>query len=237
MLRTSSVMMHAGLVTERRTEYPPLRTFHPRQRGLSAARAAQFEERKTRFALDVHGPLLDLDVLFGAGAEVWLDIGCGGGEGLIEMAAQHTEQCLIAAEVHTPGVAAVVEAIDVNDWSHVRVVHGDALEFVARVPPGSLAGVRIWFPDPWPKPRQRKRRLVSEPIVGRLVDRLNIGGVLHLATDVADYAQQIAAVCAADVRLAGGEVARPSWRPLTRYERRGRDEGRVATDFLYTRVS
>ncbi len=216
--------------------YPPLRTFHPRQRGLSPQRAARFRSLLADHGLQVVGPALDFREVFGTASEIWLDIGCGGGEAAIAMADAHSHQSVVIAEVHTPGVAAVLDAIDAKAWPHVRVVHGDALEFIHRVPERSLAGVRVWFPDPWPKPRQRKRRLVRPDVLVALVDRLRLGGELHLATDVADYAEQMRAVCDAEGRLDGGVVPRPAWRPVTKYERRGAEEGRQAVDLIYTRL-
>ena len=103
---------------------------------------------------------LDAGPTCSAAAGVVLDIGFGGGEGLIAMAALVPQECVIGVEVHTPGVAKVLEAIDAHGWQHVRVVEGDVLDFLPRLPPGSLAGVRIWFPDPWPKRKQQHRRLV-----------------------------------------------------------------------------
>ena len=115
-----------------------------------------------QWSLDIDGPVLDLPTLFSGAArpsEVILDIGFGGGEGLIEMAAARPEECIIGVEVHTPGVAKVVEAVEAHGWQHVRVVVADVLDFQHRIPPASLAGIRVWFPDPWIKNKQRHRRL------------------------------------------------------------------------------
>lgn len=179
----------------------------------------------------------DLFAAAGCNPEVVLDIGFGGGEGLIELAAIRPAEALIGVDVHTPGVATVLEAIDTEGWQHVRVVEGDVLELLPRIPVSSLAGVRLFFPDPWPKNKQRHRRLARPDVVTRLVDRLRIGGTLHVATDIADCATQTLAVCGAEPRLSGGIVPRPSWRPLTRFERRGLDEGRTPTDLIYERTS
>lgn len=182
------------------------------------------------------GDLLDMASHFGEGSQVILDIGFGGGQELIDMARARPHEAVIGVEVHTPGVARVLAAIE-DGLPDVRVVHGDALVFLDRVPPESLHGIRVLFPDPWPKHRQRDRRLVRAANLSALVDRLTIGGTLHLATDVADYAEQMAEVCAVDPRLQGGRIARPEWRPETRFERRGRDEGRPSVDLMYRRVS
>lgn len=185
----------------------------------------------------MEGPLLDWAGLFGPGAAVVLDIGFGGGEGVVEMAAARPHECIVGVEVHTPGVARVVEAVEAEGWRHVRVVEGDALDFLPRVPIASLHGVRIWFPDPWPKRKQQHRRLVRPDVVRALTDRLRVGGTLHVATDIADYARHTERVVAEEPRLQGGVVPRPEWRPLTRFEARGREEGRSATDLVYGRIS
>jgi tRNA (guanine-N7-)-methyltransferase len=216
--------------------YPPARSFRPRRRGLPPARAARYEALLQQWSLPVAGEPLDLPALFGID-DVVLDIGFGGGEGLVDMAAARADEAIIGVEVHTPGVATVLEAIEANGWQHVRVVHGDALELLPRLAPESLAGVRIYFPDPWLKNKQKHRRLARPDVVTALVDRLRVGGTLHLATDIAEYARQAAMVCAGEPRLRGGIVPRPSWRPETRFERRGLAAGRAPTDLLYERVA
>lgn len=218
------------------------RSFRPRRRGLPLARAEAYQRDAPRWRLDVFGDLLDLDRVFGearpgVGADVVLDIGFGGGEGLIDMAALRPDECVIGVEVHTPGVAKVIDAIEAEGWQHVRLVEGDALDFLPRLAPQSLAGVRIWFPDPWLKRKQQHRRLVRPDVLTPLVDRLRIGGTLHVATDIAEYATHTERVVAAEPRLRGGVVSRPDWRPITRFETRGHREGRIATDLVYERIT
>lgn len=213
------------------------RSFRPRRRGLSEAKAQRYERLVARHCLPAVGGPVDLAGTFGAGASVVLDIGFGGGEGLIEMAGARTDECIIGVEVHTPGVATVLDAIELHGWSHVRVVETDVLEFLPRLPPASLAGVRLWFPDPWPKNKQRHRRIVRPEVVSSWTDLLRIGGTLHVATDIADYAQHTERTVAGEPRLAGGRVPRPDWRPLTRFERRGLEAGREPVDLVYARIS
>jgi tRNA (guanine-N7-)-methyltransferase len=214
-----------------------LRTFHPRQRKLGPERQARFDATLPLYAVDAHGDVLDLAAVFARPRpDVVVDIGVGGGEGTVAMAAMRPDECILAVEVHTPGVANIVLSADEQGWDHVRVCHGDALELLARIPAASLWGVRIWFPDPWPKAKQHKRRLVQPDVVGALVDRLRMGGWLHLATDHAGYAEQIAAVMAAETRVTGGEIDRPEWRPVTRFERRGVEEGRRPRDYWFERT-
>ena len=144
---------------------------------------------------------------------------------------------VVGVEVHTPGVVTVLDAIEHRGLHHIRVVHGDLLPFLDRVAPESFAVVRIYFPDPWTKRRNFHRRLVAPDVVAALTDRLRVGGTLHLATDIADYAESMRQVCDAEPRLSGGVIDRPDWRPLTRFEQRGLDAGRSPTDLLYTRTT
>lgn len=190
-----------------------------------------------KWALSVEGPRLSFDEVFGAdghpGRDTVLDIGFGGGEALIELAEMRPDEHVIGIDVHTPGIAAVLEAIESRGLMNVRVVDGDVIEFVDRIPARSLAAIRAFFPDPWPKQRQRPRRLIRPDVVRRLVPLLRSGGSLHLATDCDDYATQMRRVCDAEAGLEGGVVERPAWRPSTRFEQRGIEEGRRATDLIY----
>jgi tRNA (guanine-N7-)-methyltransferase len=214
----------------------PAASFKVRRRSLSPKRQAEFDEWIVRWGLDVEGPALDWSEVFGRDGDVVLDIGFGHGESTIEMAAAQPELDVIGVEVHTPGVVTVLDAIAHRGLHHIRVVHGDLLLFLDRIPPDSLAGVRIYFPDPWTKRRNFHRRLVGPDVVAALTDRLRSGGQIHLATDIADYAEAMQVVCATEARLRGGAIVRPDWRPLTRFEQRGLDAGRSPTDLLYTRV-
>lgn len=218
----------------------PATSFKVRRRSLSPKRQAEFDEWIRRWGLDVEGPTLDWCEVFGhasdAPCDVVLDIGFGHGESTIEMAAAEPDLDVVGVEVHTPGVVTVLDAIEHRGLGHVRVVHGDLLPFLDRVPPESLAAVRIYFPDPWTKRRNFHRRLVAPDVVSALTDRLRVGATMHLATDIADYADSMRSVCDAEPRLTGGVIDRPDWRPLTRFEQRGLDAGRVITDLLYTRT-
>ena len=225
--------------TARNVSRPAL-TFKVRRRGLSPKRQREFDEWIAEWSLDLDGPVLDWDDVFGPdrdpGRGVVLDIGFGHGESTIQMAKAQPFLDVVGVEVHDPGVVTVLDAIVNEPLPNVRVVHGDLIQFLARIGPESLRVIRIFFPDPWKKTRQHHRRLVREDVVAALVDRLEPGGELHLATDIADYATLMRRVCDAEPRLDGGVIARPDERPLTRFERRGLDEGRPPTDLLYRRV-
>ena len=198
-----------------------------------------YRERSVRWSLPAEGELDWTNVFLTQRAplDVVLDIGFGGGEALIAMAAQRPNESIVGVEVHTTGVAHVLEAIDLNGWQHVRIVEDDVLAVLPRIPNASLAGVRMFFPDPWPKTSQRHRRLARADVVPQLVDRLRVGGTLHVATDIASYAEQVERLCALEPRLRGAVVPRPDWRPVTRFETRGLAEGRKPIDLIYERIS
>jgi tRNA (guanine-N7-)-methyltransferase len=154
------------------------------------------------------------------------------------MAAVDRDTNLLAVDVHTPGFGRLLQRVGAEDLTHVRVASGDAVElFRDMLAPRSLAGVRIYFPDPWPKARHHKRRLVQPEFVATLTSRLAAGGTLHLATDWAEYADQMRAVLDSEPGLVCELVTpvRPSWRPATRFERAGLAKGHEVVDLVYRR--
>ena len=218
----------------------PALTFKVRRRGLSPKRRAEFDQWMAKWSVPIDGPPLDWDDVFerppGSGRGNVLDIGFGHGESTIEMARRQPDLDVIGVEVHDPGVVTVLDAIEHVPLPNVRVMHGDLVRFLRRVGADSVDVIRIYFPDPWKKQRQHHRRLVREDVVAALTDRLRIGGELHLATDIADYAVLMERTCDDEARLDGGVIARPDDRPLTRFEQRGLDDGRAPTDLRYRRM-
>ena len=195
------------------------------------------ERLAPRWCVDESGPPFDPVSAFGRSAPLIIDIGIGFGDSLTTMAVAESEHDLIGCDVHTPGIASTLARIETMGLTNVRLLHGDALVFLDRVAPGSLAGIRIYFPDPWPKARHRHRRMASDGNVDRFARLLEPGGVLHIATDIDDYAAQAQRVCDAHEALAGGPIDRPVWRPVTRYERKGLAAGHGVVDLLYRRTS
>jgi tRNA (guanine-N7-)-methyltransferase len=173
---------------------------------------------------------------FGRVAPLVLEIGSGMGESTAALALAAPDHDHLAVEVFEPGLAQLLMRIEDAGLANLALLRGDAVALLREcVPVGSLAAVRIFFPDPWPKRRHRKRRLVQPENVALVASRIAPGGTLHLATDWADYATQMQSVCDADPRLQGGEIPRPDWRPVTKFEERARLEGRDVHDLLYRR--
>lgn len=185
------------------------------------------------------GPL-DLTGWFGRAAPTMLEIGSGMGETTAALAAAEPHLNYLAIEVYEPGLAQLLLRAEALGLTNLRLLRGDAVTALAdHVEPGSLAGVRIFFPDPWPKKKHHKRRLVQPGFVALVASRLAVGARLHLATDWASYADQMLAVCSAEPLLRNqftDWAPRPDWRPVTKFETRARAEGRVSRDLMFVRV-
>ena len=244
-----------GDVTSRFVHVParrgdPTRTFHPRRSALGVERTRALAELWPRFGLSVHdealgtGPRrpdgrLDTDALFGRPAPVVLEIGSGMGEATAAMAEAAPGRDSLAAGAHLPGVALLKALADRLAVRNLRVAHGDALVLVERLTPDCLDAVHAFFPDPWPKARHHKRRLVTPDRVALLRSRLRVGGTLHLATDWPDYAEAALAALGADPGLAvayGGAAPPPAPPPAAARGRKGGAAGRPPVDLVAVRV-
>ncbi|WP_242642614.1 tRNA (guanosine(46)-N7)-methyltransferase TrmB [Lentzea alba] len=185
------------------------------------------------------GPL-DFDSWFGRSAPVLLEIGSGMGETTSQLVAAAPELNYVAVEVYKPGLAQLLlRGEHLGGLDNLRVLRGDAVDLLtSHIAPASLHGVRIFFPDPWPKKKHHKRRLVQPEFVALLASRLEPGGVLHLATDWEHYAEQMLEVCSGERLLTNvydGWAPRPDWRPVTKFEQRAVNEGRVSHDLMFRR--
>jgi tRNA (guanine-N7-)-methyltransferase len=182
---------------------------------------------------------VDLGQWFGRQAPTVLEIGTGMGDATAQLAVASPEVNHLAAEVYPAGLGQLMLWVEKYELDNVRLLKGDALDFLRdHLAPESLAGVRIYFPDPWPKKRHHKRRLVTAPFVRLVASRLAPGGTLHLATDWADYADRMLEICTAEPLLTNQYAdwaPRPEWRPLTKFERRAQVAGRPCRDLLFTK--
>ncbi len=223
-------------VPQRIVAHEPVQTFRLRRGRVTTGQAAALDRLWPRWGLDVDGAPLDLAALFGPGVPVVLDVGSGMGEATAAAAALDPGRGVLAVDVHTPGHGNLLRLAEAGALANVRVADGDArLLLEAMLAPGSLAEVRVWFPDPWPKARHAKRRLVSAPFLALVASRLRAGGLLHVVTDWAPYAARVADLVASspDFDVVGRD--RPATRPVTRFEQQGRDAGRAAHDLLAVR--
>ena len=215
-----------------------MRTYHARRGRLSSAHHEALGTLADRWSLDASGSALETSDVFGRHADVVLDIGCGMGDSTRAQASADPTTDVIALDVHTRGMATLLRGIERDGLSNVRVVLGDAVGFVdERIPPRALAGARIYFPDPWPKARHHKRRLVQPPFIDLLAGRLAPGGFVHCATDDDTYAEQMVEVFSAEplLELHAGLPATVQ-RPVTKYERRARRLGHPVHDIWVTRT-
>ncbi|HNQ03945.1 MAG TPA: tRNA (guanosine(46)-N7)-methyltransferase TrmB [Thiobacillaceae bacterium] len=197
------------------------------------------EELGPRFLVPYKTAPLDLDAVFGRQAARVLEIGFGMGAASAAIAQAHPETDYLGVEVHTPGVGALLKWIGELGLGNVRIIRHDAVDVLQyMLADASLEGVHIFFPDPWPKKRHHKRRLIQPAFVALLTQKLKPGGYLHLATDWEDYARQMLEVLGADANLVNtgeGYVPRPDHRPLTKFEQRGVRLGHGVRDLLFKR--
>lgn len=220
-------------------EPPRIRSYVLRQGRVSNAQRRAHDTLLPRYGIEFREAPLDLDAVFGRRAPRILEIGCGMGETTVAIAAAHRECDYIGIEVHTPGVGSLLKQIDEMALDNVRVIQHDAVAVLEKmIAPASLDGMHIFFPDPWPKKRQQKRRLIQAPFVALAGSRLKPGGYLHAATDWQEYAEQILAVFGAEPLLANTAAAyaeKPAYRPQTKFETRGLKLGHGVWDILFRR--
>ncbi len=218
-----------------------IRSFVLRQGRVSNAQARCHETMMPRFGIPYQAAPLDFAAAFGRVAPTVLEIGFGMGETTATIAGAHPEIDYLGLEVHTPGVGSLLKQIAEAGLANVRVIQHDAVEVVRdMIEPDSLAGIHIFFPDPWPKKRQQKRRLIQAPFVALLASRLAPGGYIHCATDWEEYALQMLEVLSGEPLLANtadGFAPRPDYRPLTKFEQRGLRLGHGVWDVVFRRRS
>jgi tRNA (guanine-N7-)-methyltransferase len=217
----------------------PIRSYVLRQGRVTDAQRRARDSLLPRFGIPFARATLDLDRAFGRAAPKILEIGFGMGDTTADIAGRHPEIDYLGIEVHSPGVGALLKRIAELELGNVRVIQHDAVEVLEHMLlPASLAGIHLFFPDPWPKKRHHKRRLIQPPFVALLASRMKPGAYLHAATDWEDYAQQIMEVFAAEPQLvntADGFAPRPDWRPRTKFEERGLKLGHQVWDVVFRR--
>jgi tRNA (guanine-N7-)-methyltransferase len=218
----------------------PIRSFVLRQGRISKAQLRSYRELLPKYSISYSESRLDLDQIFGRDAPKILEVGFGMGESSAAIAQANPQNDYLGIEVHTPGVGSLLKKIEAASLSNLRIIQHDAAEVVRNmIPTASLAGVHIFFPDPWPKKRHHKRRLIQLQFVSLLCERMKPGAYLHATTDWEDYAQQILEVLSAEPRLANTTdrfALRPEYRPLTKFEQRGLKLGHPVWDIVFRKL-
>jgi len=218
-----------------------IRSYVLRTGRITRAQTRALEELLPRFGIPYSESVLDLDAVFGRRAPRALEIGFGNGDTLIELASKTPETNFIGVEVHPPGIGHCLLAVESLGLSNVRVIAHDAVEVLAQqIPPASLDEVLIYFPDPWPKKRHHKRRIVQPEFAALVSDRLKPRGTFHLATDWEPYALHMLDVLNAEPQLVnaardGRWIENPAARAATRFEQRGRRLGHEVFNLEYRR--
>jgi tRNA (guanine-N7-)-methyltransferase len=221
-----------------------IRSFVGRTGRTTVGQAKAFVDVGPRFLLSYTAAPMDFAAVYERTAPTILEIGFGMGEATAHIAALMPEKNFLCCEVHTPGVGALLKRIDEQNLANIRILQHDAVEVIDQMlPPGSLDGAHIFFPDPWHKTKHNKRRLIQAPLIAKLAARLKPGGYLHCATDWQPYAEQILEVLSGQPLLkntaqaaSAGYAEKPDYRPLTKFENRGIKLGHGVWDVVFTRV-
>jgi tRNA (guanine-N7-)-methyltransferase len=231
-------------MNETQVHHRPIRSFVLREGRLTPAQERAFGELWPSFGIDWHaGGHLDLPGLFGNAKPVLLEVGFGNGETLAELAERHPEHSYLGIEVHRPGVGHLLLEIEKRGLANLRVCRHDAVEILEQgLGAASLDGVYLLFPDPWPKKRHHKRRILTPELVRQLARVIRPGGFFHAATDWEPYAEQMLTLLTDADKLfenlagPGSFYPRPAGRPLTKFERRGARLGHAVRDLIFRRL-
>ena len=217
-----------------------IRSFVLRQGRISNAQRRAYEDLLPKYGVPYTKGLLNFEMVYGREAPRYLEIGSGMGETTVSIARSHPQNDYLAIEVYTPGVGSLLKQIEEFKLTNLRIVQHDAVEVVNNMfPQEYLDGIHIFFPDPWPKLRHHKRRLIQPEFISLLCKYLKLGGYIHVATDWNNYADQILEVMSNELSLtntARDFVQRPEYRPLTKFEQRGLRLGHKVWDLVFKKI-
>ena len=210
-----------------------IKSFRLRGKRMTRAQNAALIRSWDRFGIEF-GTTIDIDKFFPAAKEVIVEIGFGMGDATAEIAKAHPENGYIAIEVHPPGIGKLLSLIEEHDLTNVYIIEGDAIEILQTMFANhSINGFHLFFPDPWPKLKHNKRRIVNAEFLTLIHRKLKSGGYINIATDWVPYAEWIKDVFKSSDQFTGGEVARPDWRPYTKFEGKGLAKDYRVSDFHY----
>ena len=218
-------------------ERPSVRSYSIRGSRITDA------QREAKTALQaVHGiefkqEIVDLQQIFPTSDKVIMEIGFGMGEATAIIAKNHPNNGYIAVDVHPPGIGKLLARIVENDLTNLKVIEEDVhIVLQHMIADESLDGIHLYFPDPWPKKKHNKRRIVNENFLQLIHPKIKKGGFIHIATDWVPYAESIQEVFAASPLFTGGVIEKPEWRPVTRFEGQGIDKDHAVNDMLYAKI-
>lgn len=218
-----------------------IRTFVVRSGRMTDAQRQAIDDFGPEYVLPYHLGLVDPDVLFPARKPLVVEIGFGMGQATWQIAADRPQFNYLGVEVHTPGVGRLLMEIRKNSLDNLKIIQHDAVEVLAdMIPEGSLSGLHIFYPDPWPKKRQQKRRLMRQPIIDLMISRLEPGGYLYFVTDMEDYGLstlEILSACGGIANAYGGFAPKIEWRPETKFEAKAKKASRPAFELYFTKKS
>lgn len=216
-------------------ERPTVRSYQLRGARMTSAQKSAIDEHGHQFMFHPMSRFAPKD-LFPDKEEVIVEIGSGMGEATARIAANFPDKGFLAIEVHRPGIGSLILRVLEYEIANVKMINEDCHLVLDLIIDATVDTFHIFFPDPWPKTKHRKRRLINEEFIETLAAKLKPDGTLRIATDWDDYASQIERVISRDGHFIGGVCKRPDWRPLTKFESQGIDKEHKVTDFLYTRV-
>ena len=217
-------------------ERPSNRSYSLRGERMTRAQSLAMATHWEKYAISIDNTF-EINKLFPDKSKTILEIGSGMGEATAQIALNNSDTGYLAVEMHKPGLAALLLLIIENQISNIKMIREDATYLLANfIPDNSIDGIHLLFPDPWPKNRQHKRRIVQDDFVELVAKKLRVKGFIHIATDWQPYAQWIKVRFDNNPKFSGGIVERPSWRVLSKFEGQGLKKGHIVTDFRYEKI-
>ncbi len=219
-------------------ERPSIRSYSIRGTRITEAQRAAKSLLQEIHGIPVENKFLDLRAIFPEAQKIIMEIGFGMGEATAIMATRSPENAYLAVDIHPPGIGKLLSRIQEQSITNIKVIEDDVhVVLPYMIGDGSLDGVHLYFPDPWPKSKHHKRRIVTPAFLELVASKLKMGGYFHLATDWVPYAKSMQIVFSSSSRFSGGVIDKPDWRPVTRFEGQGIDKDHRVIDLMYLRTS
>ena len=218
-------------------ERPSVRSYSIRGSRITDAQRAAKDALQKVHGIEFKQEQVDIPALFPKSDKVIMEIGFGMGEATAIIAKNHPNNGYIAVDVHPPGIGKLLARIVENELTNLKVIEEDVHVVLQHmIADESLDGIHLFFPDPWPKKKHNKRRIVNEGFLSLIHPKIKKGGFIHIATDWVPYAVSIQDVFAGSTLFTGGVIEKPDWRPVTRFEGQGIDKDHAVNDMMYTKV-